>query len=163
MSFIVICLLSLDVMLIFVSLYDELAWLRTLRKRLQKEGRELELVKRDGELVLVSLSQQKREEEEREAWKRVKVEGEHEDGNTKSQQEVELEVAKQKYEEANKNSEKIDYPKTYRHMRYMDGLAMFLSAPLDLTPKVFGSSQPRYHLLVHLLRVSAYQLLVVSC
>ena len=81
----------------------------------------------------------------------------------KSQKEVELEVAKQKYLETNKNSHKIDYPKTYRHMRYMDAIAMFLSAPLDLKPRVFGSYQPRYHLLVHLLRVSAYQLLVVSC
>lgn len=74
MSFFIICLLSLDTMIIFSAIYDELAWLRVLKKRLQIEGRELELVKRNGELVLISLSEQNRDQAEREAWKRVKVE-----------------------------------------------------------------------------------------
>ena len=60
-------------------------------------------------------------------------------------------------------SESIDYKRTYQRLSLLYHGSQFLSNPLAFSFASFSSRSSRAHLFVHLLRVSAYQVFVVSC
>ena len=162
LAFLILVLVSADFFLLLNAIYSESAWLRTLTwARIEEDPvaaakRRKELALRSDVEVVLPVEMEEQD----------KLDSTHLDNIEDS----EINNNKTEKPEPNKDDDdeekkpvgpQINYPLTYSRIDWMRQRAVLLATPLLLDDRVFANKGCRAHLIIHLMRVSAYQFLPI--
>ena len=161
---------SLDFFLLFWAVFEDKLWLRVYHMNLRKEFPERFLPKGEGLVKLIEkeISQFNKEAEKESS---PSIEKEDEDGEKKgnilkddemigNKGEKEKDQENRKVEEPRKQ---IDFVKTYDYLHSVQKHVEFLAIPLDFKKNTYQDRFCRVYSLVLIIRVSFYQIFIVSC